>query len=159
MLNQDIVRCSELLKAKQLTIAFVESATAGRMAAEFSMVPEAGKFLKGGFVCYDASLKQENLKVPAALIDKYTPESMEVTKALAESICKVIKADLHVAVTGLPAPGGSETPEKPVGTMFICAFYHQKELFSDRIIFNGEPEDIILKTVYHTAEMLVRSLE
>ena len=79
MLNADIVRCSELLLAKKLTIAFAESATAGRAAAEFSMMPDAGKFLKGAFVCYDACLKEEVLMVPKKLIEEYTPESMEVT--------------------------------------------------------------------------------
>lgn len=158
MLNQDIIRCSEILIAKKLTIAFAESASAGRMAAEFAMVPNAGKFLKGSFVCYDAALKEENLKVSKKLIDQYTPESMEVTKAVAIGVSKLIKADIHVAVTGLPAPGGSETPEKPVGTMFIYALFGGAELFAERAIFDGEPEEIILKTVYHTAELVVRSL-
>lgn len=158
MLNQDIVRCSEVLIAKGLTIAFAESATAGRMTAEFSMVPNAGKFLKGGFACYDADLKQKNLDVPKELIDEYTPESMEVTRAVALGLSKLINADIHVAVTGLPAPGGSETPEKPVGTMFVCALHRKEELFSVRLFFNGEPEEIILKSIYHTAEALVREL-
>ena len=127
--------------------------------AEFSMVPNAGKFLKGGFVCYDACLKQENLKVPKALIDTFTPESMEVTKAITTGVSKLIKADIHVGVTGLPAPGGSETPEKPVGTMFIYVLYNNKELFAERVIFDGEPEEIILKTIYHVAELLVRNLD
>ena len=159
MLNQDIVRCSEVLMAKDLTIAFAESATAGRMAAEFAMLPKAGKFLKGALVCYDASLKERNLGVPKALIDEYTPESLEVTKAIAEGLQQLIEADLHVGVTGLPAPGGSETSEKPVGTMFIYATLHGNELFAKRVIFEGEPEEIILKAIYFTAETLFRELE
>jgi nicotinamide-nucleotide amidase len=158
MLNSDIIQCSEVLIEKKLTIAFAESASAGRMAAEFSMVPNAGQFLKGGFVCYDACLKQEILHVPQELIDEFTPESIEVTKAAAVGLKKLITADIHVGVTGLPAPGGSETQEKPVGTMFICALYHDKELFSEKVIFDGEPEEIILKAIYHTAELLVKSL-
>jgi nicotinamide-nucleotide amidase len=158
MLNQDIVRCSEVLSAKELTIAFAESATAGRMASEFAMVPHAGKFLKGSFVCYDAALKEENLAVPKELVEEFTPESMEVTKAIGIGVSKLIKADIHVSVTGLPAPGGSETPEKPVGTMFIYALHHGDELFAEKIVFDGEPEEIILKTIYCTAELLVRKL-
>jgi nicotinamide-nucleotide amidase len=158
MLNQDIIQCSELLIDKQLTIAFAESASAGRMAAEFSMVPNAGKFLKGGLVCYDASLKEEILKVPKSLIDEFTPESVEVTKALAFQLKKLIPADLHVAITGLPAPGGSENSEKPVGTMFIAAVYRGEELFMEKKIFNGEPEEIILHSIYFTAQMLVNKL-
>jgi nicotinamide-nucleotide amidase len=158
MINQDIVRCTEILIDKKLTIAFAESASAGRMVAEFSMVPNAGKFLKGGIVCYDASLKEAILAVPKSLIDEFTPESLEVTCAAAKGLKKVISADIYVAVTGLPAPGGSETPAKPVGTMFICARYQDRELFSEKIIFDGEPEEIILKAVYHTAEQLANLL-
>lgn len=159
MLNADVVRCSELLLDKKLTIAFAESASAGRMVAEFAMVPNAGKFLKGGFVCYDACLKEDVLKVPQKLIEKFTPESSEVTKAITEGLAKLIKADIHIGVTGLPTPGGSETPEKPVGTMFICCIYKNKELFAERVIFDGEPEEIILRTVFHTAELLANKLQ
>lgn len=159
MLNADLSRCSELLLEKNLTIAFAESASAGRMVAEFSMVPNAGKFLKGGFICYDACLKEDVLEVPKELIAQFTPESPEVTKAIAEGLSKLIEADIHIGVTGLPAPGGSETPEKPVGTMFICCIYRNSELFAERIIFNGEPEEIILRTVFHTAELLANKLQ
>jgi nicotinamide-nucleotide amidase len=159
MLNQDIIRCAEILLKKKLTIAFAESATAGRVSAEFSMVPNAGQFLKGGLVCYDACVKEEILNVPAVLVKQFTPESMEVTKAAAIGLGKLIKADIHVAVTGLPAPGGSETPEKPVGTMFIYAIFQDEELFAERTIFTGEPEEIILKTTYHAAELLAKYLD
>jgi nicotinamide-nucleotide amidase len=159
MLNQDIIRCSEILIKKKLSIAFAESASAGRMVSEFSMVPDAGQFLKGGLACYDASLKEELLHVPKELIDEYTPESLEVTKAAAVGLQQLIEADIHVAITGLPAPGGSETPLKPVGTMFVYALLHGEELFAVRVVFDGEPEEIILKTIYHTAELLARKLE
>lgn len=159
MLNADLARCSELLIDKKLSLAFAESASAGRMVAEFAMVPNAGQFLKGGFVCYDACLKEDVLKVPKELIEQFTPESPEVTKAITEGLAKLIKADIHIGVTGLPAPGGSETLEKPVGTMFICCFYKGKELFAERVIFNGEPEEIILRTVFHTAELLANKLQ
>ncbi|WP_316765383.1 CinA family protein [Pedobacter frigiditerrae] len=158
MLNADLAHCSELLLEKELTVAFAESASAGRMVAEFAMVPNAGKFLKGGFVCYDACLKEDILKVPKELIEEFTPESPEVTKAITEGLTKLIKADIHIGVTGLPTPGGSETPEKPVGSMFICCIYKNKELFAERVVFDGEPEEIILRTVFHTAELLATKL-
>ena len=158
MFNQDIVKCSEVLIAQQLTIAFAESASAGRMVAEFSMVPDAGKFLKGGFACYDAGLKEKLLMVPEALIEQFTPESAEVTHAMAKGLQEIIPAAIHVAVTGLTTSGGSETSEKPVGTMFVCALVGEYELFAEKVIFDGEPEEIILQTVYYTAALLVSKL-
>jgi nicotinamide-nucleotide amidase len=54
-----IAEAAELLISQKLTLAFAESATAGRASAEFSLACDAGKFLKGGLACYDAALKCE----------------------------------------------------------------------------------------------------
>ena len=153
-----IERAAKLLISKELSIAFAESATAGRASAEFSLACDAGKFLKGGLVCYDALLKSELLKVPEELIEKYTPESMEVTRAIAKGLMKLIQADIHIGITGLPCPGGSESPEKPVGTMFIYAFYQNRQLFAERAVFSGTHKEIVNQTVRHIALMLLKHL-
>ena len=70
-----------LLIENKLTVAFAASATAGRITSEFSLIDDAGKFLKGGIACYDAAIKESLLDVPHELIDRFTPESMEVTRA------------------------------------------------------------------------------
>lgn len=159
MHSDTLLTCGRLLIDQKLTIAFAESATAGRMASEFSLIPDAGKFLIGGLVCYDACLKEQLLKVPEELIKNLTPESMQVTMAIATGLERLIPASLHVGITGLTSSGGSETPEKPVGTMFIHALLHGKALFSERIVFQGSPEDIVMQTTEHTALLLINSLE
>jgi nicotinamide-nucleotide amidase len=150
----EVASCGDLLIDRELSIAFAESATAGRLTAEFSLVDNAGKFLKGGIACYDACLKESLLKVPAKLVKKYTPESMEVTEAIASGLSRLIEADLHIGITGLPSAGGSETPEKPVGTMFIYGMHGTKTIFSDRIVFAGSPEEVVLQSVKRTALLL-----
>lgn len=114
MPSEFVMKCSKVLAAKEWNIAFAESATAGRMSAEFSMTKESGKILRGGIACYEVFVKEQILNVP----QKYTPESAEVTRKLAEQMSKLFNAKVTVAVTGLTTPGGSETPEKPVGTFF-----------------------------------------
>ena len=148
-----VEECARRLAEKQLTICFAESATAGQLAYAFSQTEYAGTVLKGGLICYDACLKEDILAVPAELIDKFTPESIEVTREMALQLANVIRADLFVSVTGLTKPGGSETPEKPVGTMFYVVFYrgmlHEKRIFSA-----GSPEVI----VWHTIEQIARTV-
>jgi len=144
----------QMLIGRNLTIAFAESATAGRLSADFSMIEDAGKFLKGGITCYDACLKEDLLQVDASLIKTYTPESMEVTQAITLGLSKLIEADIHIGITGLTAPGGSETPEKPVGTMFIYATHHNELAFSERLNFTGSREEIVTATVLACATML-----
>ncbi|MDQ0637816.1 nicotinamide-nucleotide amidase [Pedobacter sp. W3I1] len=151
--NMDIV--GKMLINKNLTIAFAESATAGRLSAEFSMIDNAGKFLKGGIACYDACLKEDLLQVDHALIETYTPESMEVTRAISLGLARLIPADIHIGITGLTTPGGSETKEKPVGTMFIYASHQSELAFSQRFNFTGEPEEIVSATIEACAAMLI----
>jgi nicotinamide-nucleotide amidase len=157
-LIKQIEAAANILIDKKLTLAFAESATAGRAAAEFSMACHAGKFLKGGFICYDASLKSDVLKVDKTILEAYTPESMEVTEAIAVGLCSLIPADIHLGITGLPCAGGSETDEKPVGTMFIFAIFRGQRLFSDRTVFTGTHQEIIDQTLQHLATKLVEAL-
>lgn len=157
--ERSVTTCGQKLIEKGLTIAFAESATGGRMAAEFSLVKNSGKFLKGGLTCYDACLKESVLHVPSKMIEEFTPESTEVTFAITSGLIGLIKADLHVGVTGLTCPGGSETEDKPVGTMFLCCLFGENKVFEERIVFKGNPEAIVLQTVHYAANLIERFLD
>ncbi|WP_342645142.1 nicotinamide-nucleotide amidohydrolase family protein [Mucilaginibacter sp. CSA2-8R] len=152
-----VISCSHALKDHNLTIAFAESVTAGKVISEFALIPNCGCVLKGSIVCYDVSVKQNLLGVSPEMIEQYTPESAEVTEQLAVSLRKLISADVIVAVTGLAAPGGSETDEKPVGTMFIHGFFKDKP-WHFRLFVDDEPEQVILKTIDAIASYLLKQL-
>ena len=159
MESKILLACGTLLTDRELSIAFAESATGGRIAGTFALLPNAGKFLKGALVCYDAGLKEQILKVPQGLINTFSPESMEVTKAIASGLEKLIPADLHIGITGLTARGGSETETKPVGTMFIHGRLFGKALFSEKVQFKGSPESIVQQTIEYTALLLIETLK
>lgn len=157
-MNQDIIGdCVEALRRKKWKIAFVESATAGRMCAEFALVPNSGAVLIGGLSCYEVFVKEHILKVPHELIEEFTPESAEVTRSLAENAASFFKSDVTVAVTGLASPGGSETKEKPVGTMFVHILFPDHYL-AHREVFGGTPEQVVMQTVERTAQLLLSNL-
>jgi nicotinamide-nucleotide amidase len=157
MAESKISICSKLIAEQVLTIAFAESATAGWLCSEFALTEESGKVLKGGIACYDADLKVKLLGVAQELIDTYTPESMEVTREMANRLREIIPSDIQVAVTGLTTPGGSETPEKPVGTMFIFALISGREACF-RKVFSGSCEEVIHQTIEATANLLIKEL-
>jgi nicotinamide-nucleotide amidase len=140
-----------------MTIAFAESATAGRLAAEFSMTEQAGSILKGGLVCYDACIKEDILGIEPSMLEEFTPESYEVTKAMALNLRNFIKSDIQVAVTGLTTPGGSETKHKPVGTMFVHVLIGERSI-AVHDIFDGSPEQIVLSAVDLTAKTILNEL-
>lgn len=157
MPSEIVIKCSKAIAEKGWNIAFAESASAGRMSAEFSMTEDSGKILRGGIVCYEVFVKEQLLNVPHSVIEKHTPESAEVTQILAQQASKIFNSKITVAITGLTTPGGSETIEKPVGTIFIYIITPDKKI-NHREVFNGSPEEIVLLAIDKTAELIIESL-
>lgn len=119
-------QCYQLLAKRKLSIAFIESASAGYLAYCFSQSKYSGEILYGGLVCYDLRVKQRILKIEKKLIERYTAESMQVTEQMVIQAKKIFKANILVSCTGLLKKGGSETKDKPVGTFFYSIFYINK---------------------------------
>lgn len=153
-----IEECSELLANKKLKIAFIESATAGAVAAAFALTPYSGDVLVGGLICYDLEVKTSVLKISKELVEKYSAESQEITKQMAVKGKKLFKkADVIIAVTGLTKPGGSESIDKPVGTVFIN-FILPSEQFGIKKVFDGSADEIVTNTTYFVADFLIAQL-
>ena len=138
---------------KNLQISFAESMTAGNLVGEFAKGEGAGKVLKGGVAVYTEESKKELLGVKSSTIKKYTAESQEVTTELVKGLKKLMKTEMAVAVTGLAFNGGSETKEKPVGTVFISILYNDdlkeyRKLFkpSQTQDINKCKEEVIINT-------------
>ncbi|KAA8483560.1 nicotinamide-nucleotide amidase [Arcticibacter tournemirensis] len=153
-----VIACCIKILEKGLKISFAESASTGRLIYDFTSVPNCGNIIKGSIVCYDRSVKEELFKIPAEVIDEHSAESAEVTQLLAENLRDLLPADIVVAVTGLASPGGSETPEKPVGTMFVHGIIKDKP-WSRRFFFEGSPDDIVAQTINATALTLLDELK
>jgi nicotinamide-nucleotide amidase len=132
---------ANLLKEKKLTIAFAESMTCGLLAHKMGGIAGTSDVLMGSIVCYCEDVKYGILKVQKQLIKKHTAESQIVTDALAKNLKKLIKADIHAAITGLAAEGGSETKTKPVGTVFYSFIFKNKS-YKLRKRFRGSPLEI-----------------
>ena len=158
MPSQLIADCSRILAERGLTIAFAESVTAGRLASEFSLTEHSGSILKGGLVCYDAEVKTDVLGLDLGFIEEFTPESAEVTKELAIHLKNLIQSDIQVAITGLTTPGGSETPQKPVGTVFIHILTGSGSI-AVREVFEGTPEQIMLSAADLAATTILNELK
>lgn len=146
------------LKDKGLTVAFAESCTAGLLASEFSKAKGASEVLVGSIVVYQPKAKRKLLKVKQETLDLYTAESQQVTNEMVMGLKKRLDADICIATTGLAGPGGSETQEKPVGTMFVSFLYDGKaEEF--REVFEGNPESVRKNLVEYILQKLNGVLE
>ncbi len=156
--KEAVSSCSKLLAERNLTIAFAESATAGKLAFEFSLTAYSGAILKGAIVCYNACVKEDMLGISRETIAKYTPESAEVTREMCCSLQRKMPSEVSVAVTGLTAPGGSESTHKPVGTMFYCIMYNQT-LHERHILLEGNPSDIVDQSIAAISRTLCAVLD
>ncbi len=104
----------------KLTLALAESCTCGLVAAQLAPATGVSEMLLGSVVTYHIEAKQKLLGVKKDTLNTYSAESQQTTNEMAQGLHRHLPAaDVCVAVTGLCGPGASETPDKPVGTMFV----------------------------------------
>jgi nicotinamide-nucleotide amidase len=146
------------LKNNDMTLALAESMTCGLAAHKLGNTNGTSKVLRGSIVCYDERVKTSLLKVPKKLIEECSCESQEVTDALVKNLPKLIKADVYAAITGLAASGGSESKEKPVGTVFFSMRCKSK-IYKLRKRFRGSPLEIKEKSCAELFRFIIKHLQ
>jgi nicotinamide-nucleotide amidase len=112
------VAVGQALLAAGATLAVAESCTGGIIASRITDVPGSSRYFQAGYVTYSNQAKQDILRVPAEVLEKYGAVSEECARAMAVGARERAGVDYAAAVTGIAGPGGG-TPEKPVGLVFI----------------------------------------
>lgn len=115
----------DTLKERGEKITFAESCTAGLLSGTFCSVPGASEVYDGGLVSYANEVKNRLLGVSNEILATKGAVSSECAEAMARGAARLFSADLALSVTGIAGPGGG-SKEKPVGTVYICAFYKGK---------------------------------
>ncbi|MGA8849930.1 MAG: competence/damage-inducible protein A [Dehalococcoidia bacterium] len=102
----------ELLKAKNLSLATMESCTEGLLCSTIASGRESYTYFKGGLLacCYEAKMA---CGVDTSIMERYGQESTEVAKAMAETARRNLKTDIGMGV------GGNINPNKNSGDAFI----------------------------------------
>lgn len=114
-----------LLKERKQTMATAESCTGGYMAHLITSMSGSSAYYLGSIVSYANQVKQDELGVPAEILDTHGAVSEPVVQQMVRGALDRLKTDYAVAVSGIMGPdGGSD--EKPVGTVWIAAGNHQK---------------------------------
>jgi nicotinamide-nucleotide amidase len=134
--QDEAARLLDAFRARGLRLAMAESSTGGLIAALLTEIPGSSDVVERGFVTYSNAAKQENLGVPAALIEAHGAVSEAVARAMAEGALTHSHADIAVSVTGVAGPGGG-SEAKPVGLVHLAvaragaATLHQECRFGD----------------------------
>ncbi|MBC8112015.1 MAG: competence/damage-inducible protein A [Verrucomicrobia bacterium] len=109
----------KLLVSQQKTISLAESCTGGFVSHLLTKVAGSSAYFIGGVVAYSNEIKTNDLGVNPETINNFGAVSEETVKEMAENIRKKFKTAIGLAVSGIAGPDGG-TPEKPVGTVWIC---------------------------------------
>lgn len=108
-----------LLKAANQSVCTAESCTGGKIASLLTSIPGSSDYYRGSVIAYDNQVKEEVLKVPAAMLREYGAVSEEVVKCMAEGARALLKTDFSVATSGIAGPDGG-TEDKPAGTLWTA---------------------------------------
>ncbi len=113
------VEIGKLLMQNKQTLATAESCTGGNIAHLLTMIPGASNYFVGSVVSYTALIKEQELQVSPALIEKYSVVSAPVAEAMALGVQKKFNTDFAIATTGNAGPTTDQT-DKSVGDVFIA---------------------------------------
>lgn len=131
----------ECLKEHKCKVAFAESVTCGLAAHLMNGYKGTSDVFMGSIVAYNEKVKTRLLSVSKTTLARCSAESPEVTHEMAAGLKKAVPADIFAAITGLAIAGGSENPEKPVGSIFVEVVSGEKAN-SYASVFNGTPDHI-----------------
>jgi nicotinamide-nucleotide amidase len=99
----------DLLKEQGLTLALAESLTGGMIASRICDIPGASAAFRGAIVSYASDVKRDLLGVPEGPV-----VSEAAVRAMAEGACRVLGADVAIAVTGVAGPDPQDGEEPGV---------------------------------------------
>ncbi|MDF9824622.1 nicotinamide-nucleotide amidase [Breznakia sp. PF5-3] len=144
-----------LLKSKNMTIASIESLTAGLFAAKVASVSGASTVLKGGMITYQTSAKQDVLHIDEQILKTYGVVSKECAEAMAICGEKIFKTDIIVSCTGNAGPDVME--EKPVGLVFMGIRIYGK-IYTYQNVFRGSRNEIREQVCTYLENKLIEHL-
>lgn len=146
----------KLLRQKKMTIASIESLTAGMFASHIADIPHASSVLKGALVTYQTACKEDVLKVSKSIIDTYGVISVECAEAMAKCGAKMFQTDIVVSFSGNAGPDVME--DKPAG--FVCMAIWIKgccEVYEMQ--FSGERNEVRKASCEFIKEELMKKIQ
>lgn len=114
----------ELLRHRNLMLAFAESCTGGLVGHRITNVPGSSNYFLGSITSYAYQVKEQILGVKAETLEKFGAVSRECVLEMARGVRTALSGGfptnrvLGMSISGIAGPGGGSV-EKPVGTVWI----------------------------------------
>jgi PncC family amidohydrolase len=109
----------DVMVSRGLTLTTAESCTGGLIAYALTEIAGSSDYFVGGLVSYSNGLKERDLGVDPATLERHGAVSAQTCVAMAEGARHRYQADVAVAVTGIAGPAGG-TDAKPVGLTYVA---------------------------------------
>ncbi len=109
----------EKLKARNLKLAVAESCTGGLVGDRVTDIPGSSAWFRGGVTAYANEVKTGVLGVRLETLGRHGAVSRKTVVEMARGVCRVLGADVGIAVSGIAGPGGG-TSDKPVGLVYVA---------------------------------------
>ena len=139
----DVVKNTEMLIEKNLTISTAESCTGGLVSATLINYPGISSVFIEGCVTYSNESKINRLGVNPNTLKIHGAVSEETAREMAEGIAKNFDTNVAISTTGIAGPDGG-TIDKPVGLVYIGIYINGKTTVN-KYILKGNREDIRLR--------------
>ncbi len=115
----------KILIAKGITISCCESCTGGLLAKSLTDIAGISKVFDRGLATYSWKAKTEELGVKLETLEKYTAESPEVAREMAEGLREKTGSDICISITGVAGPEDIDET-RPAGLAYIGICYEGK---------------------------------
>lgn len=142
-------------RRKGYRLAVAESCTGGMLGSRITAIPGSSDVFLGGILAYDNSVKRELLGVPDNDLEQFGAVSEEVVMKMAESVRRLLRADIGIGITGVAGPGGG-TAAKPVGMVWVALDGVEKEARCLRLF--GTREEVRQRAAQAALDMVRRAL-
>jgi PncC family amidohydrolase len=107
------------LRERGLKLSLAESCTGGLLGDRITNLAGSSEYFWGSLVTYAYEAKVALLGVSWDTLNRHGAVSRETVLEMARGARAALGTDIAVSVSGIAGPGGG-TPEKPVGTTWIC---------------------------------------
>jgi len=134
-------------------LGVAESCTGGLLAKKITDESGSSAWFDCGFITYSNESKTTMLGVNKKAITEFGAVSREVAQEMAIGVQKNSRAIFSISITGVAGPNGG-SPEKPVGTVYICFAFQGCVLKDYKLQLSGERSSIREQTVSFIIEEL-----
>ncbi len=144
------------LTEQSKTLSVAESCTGGKIAELITANSGASVYFKGSIVSYATQVKEDILKIPEQIIDKYSVVSKQVVETMAINVRQLFKTDYAIATTGNAGPTKGDS-DAEVGTVYI-AIATPEAVFSEKFVFGKGRIKVINKASNKAFEILLKEI-